>query len=51
MIRFDYQYDGAYDWLLKKEGKEEVIRQMLKNEAGGKVGGFEVVGDFKKKDS
>ena len=46
MIRFDYQYDGAYDWLLKKEGKEDVVKAMLKTESG-KVSGFDTVGEKK----
>ena len=32
MQRNGYDYDGRYDWVIKKEGGEQQIKQMIKNE-------------------
>lgn len=29
MTRFSYDYDGQFDWILKKEGKQSELKAML----------------------
>jgi len=46
MIRLDSQYDGVYDWILKKEGKGDLLKkqkeeQEFVGEAQKRNGNFE----------
>lgn len=29
MMRMKFEYDGQYDWVLKKEGKDDQLRTLL----------------------
>lgn len=38
MIHIDCQYDGAYDWILKREGKQDLLKKLKEeHEFGGEA--------------
>jgi hypothetical protein len=32
MARFNYDYDGDYDWVVKKDGREDQLKALLVKE-------------------
>lgn len=36
MKRHNYEYDGQFDWVLKKDGKDDQLRALLQNGEAGK---------------
>lgn len=36
MKRYNFDYDGQFDWILKKEGKDDQLKALLNNGDAGK---------------